>query len=66
MVSSDGVASSSLRPEPGFDTGCQVGKRYVHDEMGLEVLCLKAGAGSLSIGVEPLTVKASKPLPSSD
>ncbi len=34
--------------------------------LGLEVLCTKAGAGSLSIGVDALLQKDAKPLPSSD
>jgi hypothetical protein len=66
MVSIEAVTSAGAPLEPGFDAGCQIGKRYVHDATGLELLCVKAGAGSLSIGVEPLTMKVSKPLPSSD
>jgi hypothetical protein len=43
-----------------------LGKRYADDELGLELLCTKAGDGSLSIGDTPLLVKGAKPLPSSD
>ena len=50
----------------GFADGTQVGKRYADDEVGLEVLCTKAGSGSLSLGLDPLPVKGAKPLPSSD
>ena len=42
-----------------------MGKRYV-DESGAEVLVTKAGAGTLSIGASPLTLKEAKPLPASD
>ena len=52
--------------EPGFDRGTLVGKRYADDEVGIELLCTKAGAGALSLGVDPLPVKGAKPLPSSD
>ncbi len=52
--------------EPGFDQGTQLGKRYSDDELGLEVLCTKAGEGSLSVGETPLVVKGAKPLPASD
>ena len=43
-----------------------LGKRYADDELGLELLCTKAGAGALSIGDRPLLIKGAKPLPSSD
>jgi hypothetical protein len=43
-----------------------LGKRYEDPGTGLEVLCVRPGAGALSIGRELLKLKASKPLPSSD
>lgn len=43
-----------------------LGKRYVHEASGLELLCTKPGDGSLSIGGEALPLKEAKPLPSSD
>jgi hypothetical protein len=49
-----------------FDGGTLVGKRYVNEDESIEVLCTKAGAGSLSIGEVALTVKGAKPLPASD
>ncbi|EUA30718.1 hypothetical protein I553_4975 [Mycobacterium xenopi 4042] len=42
-----------------------MGKRYV-DQSGAEILVTKAGAGTLSIGQTPLTIKEAKPLPASD
>ncbi len=50
----------------GFDGGTQLGKRYSDDELGLEVLCTKAGEGSISVGEMILAVKGAKPLPASD
>jgi hypothetical protein len=47
-------------------SGTQLGKRYVDDEVGIEVLCTKAGEASLSVSGRPLTLKTAKPLPSSD
>ena len=52
--------------DPEFVGGTQLGKRYVHEASGLEVLCTKAGDGSLSVGSDVLELKGSKPLPSSD
>lgn len=51
--------------EAGLDGGTLLGKRYT-DGDELEVLCSKPGAGTLSLGAEPLEVKGAKPLPSSD
>ncbi|WP_407687076.1 hypothetical protein [Mycobacterium sp. HUMS_1102779] len=50
---------------PAFADGTLMGKRYV-DDHGAEVLVTKAGAGTLSIGNTPLTLKEAKPLPASD
>jgi hypothetical protein len=52
--------------EAGFDGGTQLGKRYADEELGLEVLCTKAGEGSISVGEAILEVKGAKPLPASD
>ena len=43
-----------------------LGKRYADDDLGLELLCSKPGAGALSVGDQPLLIKGAKPLPSSD
>jgi hypothetical protein len=49
-----------------YRSGTLIGKRYDDESTGLEVLCVKAGQGSLSIGVDELLQKDAKPLPSSD
>jgi hypothetical protein len=46
--------------------GTQAGKRYFDEDSGLEALCSKTGAGSLSIDGRPIPVKEAKKLPSSD
>ena len=43
-----------------------LGKRYAVDDLGLELLCSKGGDGTLSVGDQPVGIKGSKPLPSSD
>lgn len=53
-------------PDPGFSDGTAVGKRYADEDTGIELLCTKAGDGSLSIGDQPIGLKDAKPLPSSD
>jgi hypothetical protein len=57
---------ADLAIEAGFDGGTAVGKRLVDDDDTIEVLCTKAGAGSLSIADALLRLKEAKPLPSSD
>lgn len=53
-------------PAAGFDGGTQLGKRYADEALGLEILCTKAGEGSISVGETILEVKGAKPLPASD
>ena len=52
--------------KPGFAQGTLIGKRYVDAAGSLELLCVKPGQGSLSIGGVPLQLKDAKPLPASD
>lgn len=53
-------------PHADHASGVLIGKRYVDEESGIEVLGAKAGAGSLSYDGRPLTLKEAKPLPASD
>ncbi|BCK54950.1 hypothetical protein [Nocardia wallacei] len=65
MIPLDGEPAAGATPDPNLTDGNQLGKRYV-DESGAEVLVTKAGAGTLSVGATPLTLKEAKPLPASD
>jgi hypothetical protein len=49
-----------------FAQGTKIGKRYVDAGDSVELLCVKAGQGSLSIGGVALQLKDAKPLPASD
>ena len=62
------MVEPGARPELRDDLEGEVlvGKRYVDSSGQLEVLCVKAGRGQLSLAGEPLGVRDSKPLPSSD
>jgi len=44
----------------------QLGKRYLCDACGAEVLCNKPGGGALSCCEQEMKLKEAKPLPSSD
>jgi hypothetical protein len=61
----DPAESANLEIDPALSDGNAMGKRYV-DETGAEVLVTKAGAGTLSVGTTPLSLKEAKPLPASD
>lgn len=59
-----GDAAASL--DASLGDGPQLGKRYADDDLGLELLCTRAGAGALTVDGRPLLLKGAKPLPSSD
>jgi hypothetical protein len=43
-----------------------MGKRYVDEASGLEVLCSKSGRGVLSVDGRPMAMRDAKKLPASD
>src|SRR4051794_23462457 len=65
MVAS-GTDPRAAELDPAYADGTQVGKRYVDEEIGLELLCSKAGQGTLAVGDRSLSLKDAKPLPTSD
>lgn len=52
--------------DPAFAAGTLIGKRYTDEANTIELLCVKGGKGSLSVGGTALRVKDAKPLPASD
>jgi len=56
----------TAEPEDGLGEPTLLGKRYVDDTAGLELLCTKGGAGSLTCEGRVMPLKDAKPLPSSD
>jgi hypothetical protein len=66
MVGIDEIEAPSGAPASGLDAGSLIGKRYVDAAESIELLCTKAGAGTLTLGEEVLVTKGAKPLPSSD
>lgn len=64
MVEGDGANGPTV--DPGYSDGTAIGKRYVNADGSLEVLCVKAGDGSLSSGDAALNVKDAKKLPKTD
>ncbi|MHA4854980.1 hypothetical protein L1080_036555 [Rhodococcus sp. MSC1_016] len=66
MLAADESTQAAGVPEAGFDAGTVMGKRYIDTESGVEVLCVKPGAGSVSAGDRTLELSVPKALPSSD
>jgi hypothetical protein len=72
VVSCGGAPMVDAKPaepgtiDPAFAEGTKVGKRYIDAGNTVELLCVKAGKGSLSIDGVVLQTKDAKPLPASD
>jgi hypothetical protein len=67
MVDAKGpAAGTSTDPDPVQQDGTRMGKRYSDPDLDVELLCTRAGAGTLAVGGAPLPVKEAKPLPASD
>lgn len=62
----EGQTAGSAVLDASLGDGPLLGKRYVDDESGLELLCSRPGEGALTVAGRALLVKGAKPLPSSD
>lgn len=65
MLAGD-AASTGAALSPDHSGGTLTGKRYVDAAEQIELLCTKAGKGSLVANGEALAIKTAKALPSSD
>ena len=61
-----GQPVTHAEPDPARMGGTQIGKRYVDDADTIQLLCTKAGQGTLALDGSPLQIQAAKPLPASD
>lgn len=66
-------AGAPMSTEPAADASTAtdgqevlIGKRYHDATSGLEVLCVKGGAGPLAVDGRQLEIKSAKQLPASD
>jgi hypothetical protein len=66
MSADDAAPTVTTAPAANTEPATLLGKRYVDDESGLEVLCAKSGTGALAADGRALTIKAPKALPASD
>ena len=61
-----GSAERAGEPRADASEGTLLGKRYGDGDETVEVLCTKAGEGSLALAGVAMAVKVTKPLPASD
>lgn len=66
VMAAAGETISGAEPDPSLMGGSQIGKRYVDEADTIQVLCTKAGEGTLALDGKPLAIQAAKPLPASD
>lgn len=66
MLAPGEAAADGAAMDPAHAGGSLLGKRYTDAASGIELLCAKGGAGSLTIDGRPASVKDAKKLPSSD
>ena len=54
------------KPDAALADGTLLGKRYADEVTGLEVLCTKAGSGTITVDGRRATVMTPRQLPASD
>ena len=66
MVEAGSDAPEGAEVHPDHAVGIAMGKRYITADETLEVLCVKAGDGSLAVNGDLLLQKDTKQLPKTD
>ena len=61
-----GADTDRVDINPDHAVGIVIGKRYINEDETLEVLCVKAGEGSLAVDGNLLLQKDTKKLPKTD
>jgi hypothetical protein len=65
-MAAPGEPAPAASPDSSLMGGTQIGKRYVDEADTIQVLCTKAGDGTLALDGRPLLVQSARPLPASD
>lgn len=66
MVPEGVGVTNDARPDPEQQSGALLGKRYADESGTIELLCTRAGPGTLALDGRPLAMQRPKSLPSSD
>ena len=62
----DAGGSAGAKPDAALAGGTLLGKRYADEVSGLEVLCTRAGTGTITVDGRRATVMTPRQLPASD
>jgi hypothetical protein len=62
----DAGRPAGAKPDAALAGGTLLGKRYADEVSGLEVLCTKAGTGTITVDGRRATVMTPRQLPASD
>jgi hypothetical protein len=62
----DAGRPAGAKPDAALAGGTLLGKRYADEVSGLEVLCTRAGAGTITVDGRRATVMTPRQLPASD
>ena len=66
VLASGAAPPAGLRLDEALAGGTTLGKRYADNVSGLEVLCVRPGAGAITVDGRPAALIAPKQLPASD
>jgi hypothetical protein len=67
MVDATSDAAEDKQPaDPALLGGSVMGKRYIDPESGIQLLCVTAAEGTLTVNGHALEIEVAKQLPSSD
>lgn len=66
MAARDESPDGEYLLDPALSEGTSIGKRYADPAESIELLCMKAGRGTLTLNGVVLSPRAPKNLPSSD
>lgn len=66
MVEPGSDLAEGVAVDPDHAVGIAMGKRYITEDESIEVLCVKAGDGSLAINGQLMLQKDTKQLPKTD
>lgn len=66
VVAEGGERAGNAQVDIADGDAPQLGKRYADEELGIELLCIRAGKGVLTVNGRTLPMKNAKPLPASD
>jgi hypothetical protein len=65
-LAAGGDRSAPGAADPALTGGTLLGKRYADEESGLELLCTRSGAGTITVAGRPATIMSPRKLPASD